>query len=210
MRGGYSLFPRFLYHSFHPCLPSRSRSPRSRKLVDERREWSEERWWKKQGGEGEKGREKGWISICGRSKTESKWGGLLWRHQRTVRKKSFFIFFWNFFLAAQRIHLSLFSSSYCLLNRSARPLKGSRRPRTREMIFRFSREERFRATFYDIFCGYCRWREIFFFKRKTKFKVLVAFERFSMECKESMWNELNIVELRGEIVKVRYSCTWFH
>lgn len=42
-------------------------------------------------------------------------------------------------------------------------------------------------------------RFFFFFKRKAKFKVLVAFERFSMECKESMWNELNIVELRGEI-----------
>lgn len=185
MRGGYSLFPRFLYHSFHPCLPSRSRSPRSRKLVDERREWSEERWWKKQGGEGEKGREKGWISICGRSKTESKWGGLLWRHQRTVRKKSFFIFFGIFF-SAQRIHLSLFSSSYCLLNRSARPLKGSRRPRTRGMIFRFSREERFRATFYDIFCGYCRWREIFFFFLSVKRNL-----KFLLRSKDFQWNVKN-------------------
>lgn len=40
-------------------------------------------------------------------------------------------------------------------------------------------------------------RDFFFFfffslsvKRNLKF-----FERFSMECKESMWNELNIVEL---------------
>lgn len=130
--------------------------------------------------------------------------GVALKASKDGTKKIFFYFFWNFFLAAQRIHLSLFSSSYCLLNRSARPLKGSRRPRTRGMIFRFSREERFRATFYDIFCGYCRWREIFFFKRKAKFKVLVAFERFSMECKESMWNELNIVELRRDIRLLKF------
>lgn len=171
MRGGYSLFPRFLYHPFHRCLPS-LRSPRSRKLVDERREWSEGRWWKKQGG----ARERGWISICGRGKTESKWGGLLWRHQSAVRKKIFFLFFWNFSLAAQRIHLGLFSSGYCLLNRSARPSKGSRRPRTRTGDFRFfdSPERRDLELLSTIYCCYCRWREIsfFFLKCKAKFKVL--------------------------------------
>lgn len=47
-------------------------------------------------------------------------------------------------------------------------------------------------------------RDFFFFKRKAKFKVLVAFERFSMEYKESMWNELNIVELRRDIRLLKF------